>query len=155
MSFFRSMHKRTSPFFLNAVAIGAHKSVGAVTLVKIPSFSMCLSSDSTVGINAKGIIRAVVKQWGLLRVSVLSCPVGLSRIHVLPNTSRILSTFTTSHMLCATHRRSKLEELLEFLRTNTRKWYFYCFDAKFTTPIMISVLRFCYDRIAYQKVHIV
>lgn len=64
MSFFRSTHKRTSPFFLNAVAIGAHKSVGAVTLVKIPSSSMCLSSDSTFGINAKGIIRAVVTQWG-------------------------------------------------------------------------------------------
>lgn len=103
---------------------------------------MCLSSDSTFGINAKGIIRAAVKQWGLLRVLVLSCPVGLSRIHVLPNTSRILSTFTTSHMLCATHRRSKLEELLEFLRTNTRKWYFIVLMRSLQPPSWLVSLGF-------------
>lgn len=121
MSFFRSTHKRTSPFFLNAVAIGAHKSVGSVTLVKIPSSSMCLSSDSIFGINAKGIIRAVVTQWGTASGFSVILPGGPFMHPCLPNTSRILSTFTTSPMLCATHRHKKLEQLLEFLRTNTRK----------------------------------
>ena len=61
-SLLKSTQILSFPYLLYSGTMGAHHSVGSVTLLMIPAFSIHLSSSLTLGIKGKAILLVVLMQ---------------------------------------------------------------------------------------------